>query len=248
MAKKASSRRARGARTRKKKAGQSGRASKSRKKAATKASSEKLYTLTEIGRLASVSMPTLQKYKRLYQDRIPSVGEGRKQRYPRAAVAVLRQLKKENLAKRGRPPKSGGGRSKSASQRKVARKTKQDASGLLTLTEISRRTKISYPTVSRYVKVFLDRIPHVGTGRKRRYPPEAVAVFRQLRSESRPGRPAKKGKKGKKKATKGVAGTGSDRALAARLQKLEKAQTDLAKEVAGLARLIRKPLKVTVKR
>jgi DNA-binding transcriptional ArsR family regulator len=220
----------------------SGRATRAKKSTAKKAE-EKLYTLTEVGRMASVSMPTLQKYKRSYQDRIPSVGEGRRQRYPRAAVAVLRQLKKENLAKRGRPPKTG---SKAAKKRNAVKSAPRGAvSGLLTLSEISRRTKISYPTVSRYVKVFLDRIPHVGTGRKRRFPPAAVAVFRRLRQESRPGRPAKAGS-----AASGVARGGgrSDAALAVRLQRLEKAQADLAKQVGGLARLMRRPLKVTVKR
>lgn len=223
----------------KKKAGGRGRATK--KKTAAEEPSEKLYTLTEIGRMASVSMPTLQKYKRLYQERIPSVGEGRRQRYPRRAVAVLRQLKKENLAKRGRPPKSG---SKAAAKRSRRRKgaARADASGLLTLSEISRRTKISYPTVSRYVKVFLNRIPHVGSGRKRRFPPEAVAVFEQLRKESRPGRPAKK-----PASSAGKSGA-AERALAARLQRLEKAQADLAREVASLARMLKKPLKVTIRR
>lgn len=215
----------------------------------------KLYTLTEIGQMASVSMPTLQKYKRIYQDRIPSVGEGRKQRYPRKAVAVLRQLKKENLAKRGRPRKSKA--TKSAKKKPVAAKAMKldldtkpvttvagKAADLLTLTEISRRAKVSYPTASRYAKLFLDRIPHVGQGRVRRFPKEAVAVFRQLRSESRPGRPAKSvGEKAPAKAPSSA----SNAALAAGLERLEKAQADLAKEVAGVVKLLKKPLHVTIK-
>jgi len=194
----------------------------------------KLYTLTQIGQMASVSMPTLQKYKRNYQDRIPSVGEGRKQRYPFEAVAVLKELKAENLARRGRPPKA-----KSA---KAASEPEAGARKLLTLTEISRITKISYPTVSRYVKVFLDRIPHVGVGRMRRFPKEAVAVFSQLRAESRPGRPPKA------KTAAGSRGSeASNAALAARLQRLERAQNQLAREVASLAKILKKPLQVTIK-
>jgi DNA-binding transcriptional ArsR family regulator len=244
---KASKRRGRKARAGK--ARGTGRAAAKKKTSAAKASQEKLYTLTEIGRMASVSMPTLQKYKRLYQDRIPAFGEGRKQRYPREAVAVLRQLKKENLAKRGRPPKSQAGAA-AKSRTGTRASASKDPSSLLTLSEISRRTKISYPTVSRYVKVFIDRIPHVGSGRKRRFPPEAVAAFRQLRSESRPGRPAKATTaKPAKAATTGARRSGAaDRTLATRLRKLEKAQAGLAKEVAGLARLVRKPLKLTLER
>jgi len=239
-----------------------------KKSADRRTAGQRLYTLTEIGELASVSMPTLQKYKRLYQDRIPSVGEGRKQRYPRAAVAVLRQLKKENLAKRGRPPKN-------ASKARVAAPTPVKASrtaassagdgGLLTLTEISRRTRISYPTVSRYVKVFLDRIPHVGSGRKRRFPHSAVEAFLQLRSESRPGRPPKAAKVAKvakaakswgaapKRVTAVASGaTGasdaSNGALAARLEGLERAQADLAEQVAAVLELLKQPIQVSLSR
>ncbi len=224
---------------------------KAAKASPKRAKSVKLYTLTQIGKMASVSMPTLQKYKRMYQDRIPSVGEGRKQRYPREAVAVLRELKKENLAKRGRPPKSAtkakGVRTKrSASARNAPAKkasVKGKAAGLLTLTEISRRTGISYPTVSRYVQLFLHRIPTVGSGRLRRFPEDAVAVFRQLRSESRPGRPPKSG--GKKPAR--TARDTSNQALGDQLRKLEKAQADLAKQVSSMIKLLKKPLQVTIK-
>lgn len=241
-----------------------------KKSVGTRTAGQRLYTLTEIGELASVSMPTLQKYKRLYQDRIPSVGEGRKQRYPRAAVAVLRQLKKENLAKRGRPPKN-------ASEARVAAPTQVETSrpaasstgdgGLLTLTEISRRTRISYPTVSRYVKVFLDRIPHVGSGRKRRFPRSAVEVFLQLRSESRPGRPSKAPKAAKvakapkpwgtapKKLSAGAAAysssgssDASNAALVARLEGLERAQADLSEQVASVLELLRRPIQVSLSR
>jgi DNA-binding transcriptional MerR regulator len=184
-------------------------------------------------------MPTLQKYKKAYADRIPSVGEGRRQRYPRAAVAVLRQLKKENLARRGRPPKSGG-RPRAAGSKRApsAGATSKD---LLTLTEISRRTKISYPTVSRYVKLFLDRIPHVGSGRQRRFPPQAVAAFLALRQESRPGRPARAVREQQQPRSTGEA------SLAARLRRLEQAQVELSRQVGALVKQLKKPLQLTIK-
>lgn len=128
-------------------------------------------------------MATAQRYKKLYQGRIPSEGEGRKQRYPAAAVKVFNQLKRERVSKRV------------ATRRKQSPKkpAKAAASGaaLLTLTTIGEQTGISYPTLQRYVKLFGDRIPHEGAGRKRRYHPDSVAVFRQLRAESKPGRKPK---------------------------------------------------------
>ena len=64
---------------------------------------------------------------------------------------------------------------------------------LYTLIEIAEKTGINATTLSRYATLYADRIPCEGEGRKRRYPPEAIAVFRQLREEglSRKGRPRK---------------------------------------------------------
>ncbi len=128
-------------------------------------------------------MATAQRYKKLHQDRIPSEGEGRRQRYPVAAVKMFKDLKKEGVSKRGAAGRKGS----------PAKPAKAAAAGpaLLTLSSISGQTGISYPTLQRYVKLFGDRIPHEGEGRKRRYHPDSVAVFRQLRAESKPGRKPK---------------------------------------------------------
>ncbi len=66
---------------------------------------QRLLTLTEVAKQINASMPTLQKYKKRYGDRIPSVGKGRTQRYPESALPVFEQLRKENMARRGRPRK-----------------------------------------------------------------------------------------------------------------------------------------------
>lgn len=150
---------------------------------AAAAGRKKLLTLGEVARRSNISMATAQRYKKLYQDRIPSEGEGRKQRYRVGAVKVFNQLKKERVSKRG-----GAGRKRSA---KKSVKAAASGTGLLTLSSIGKQTGISYPTLQRYVKLFGDRIPHEGEGRKRRYHPDSVAVFRQLRAESRPGRKPK---------------------------------------------------------
>lgn len=196
--------------------------------------SSELYTLTEVSTRTGISMPTLQRYKKLYQDRIPSEGRGRSQRYPEDALEVFRQLKEENMGRRGRPrnqpagddggraESGGGGRRGSRIQRRRERRrgragraesgaseggagasettakrggAKKSAAGggggggdLLTLTQIGEITGISYPTLMRYVKAHGDDIPHEGSGRRRRYKPEAVDVFRDLRSRSRRGR------------------------------------------------------------
>ncbi|HXO26786.1 MAG TPA: hypothetical protein VOA80_05555, partial [Thermoanaerobaculia bacterium] len=62
---------------------------------------EKLFTLSEISQRTGISMPTLQRYKKTYQDRLPSVGAGRKQRYPEHALPVFAELRSENAGRRG---------------------------------------------------------------------------------------------------------------------------------------------------
>jgi predicted DNA-binding transcriptional regulator AlpA len=280
---------------------------------------DKLFTLSEISQRTGISMPTLQRYKKTYQGRLPSVGAGRKQRYPERALPVFEEIRSENAGRRGRPRKNaaaaprtsprtpakpgrrprragrrgaaaapagrrrraaagagrragrppgrpagrpvgrpagpaarrrpgrppgaaarrgrppgraaaarrgrppgprrvgrppgrppGGGRRTATPRtpRKSANGRRKTA-GLLTLTEISRTTGISYPTLVRYVRLYSRRLPHAGQGRARRFYPEAVEVFRSLRQES--------GRGGRR--PKGAAGPGPGRrrgAVAAR--------------------------------
>lgn len=64
--------------------------------------------------------------------------------------------------------------------------------GLLSLSEVARRTGISMPTLLRYKNLRAGEIPSVGAGRAQRYPKEAVAVFARIKEEgqSRRGRAA----------------------------------------------------------
>jgi hypothetical protein len=195
------------------------------------AGDDRLYTLSDISSKTGISMPTLQRYKKFYQGRIPSVGSGRKQRYPENALPVFDEIRNENIGRRGRPrkdasaaaapsparrgraagsgrkaaaatPSRGPGRparagrpgrpagksasapaavAKPAARRgrppgsKSKNKGTSAASGatgkagtLMTLTQISEQTGISYPTLVRYVRLHSDRLPHEGKGRARR--------------------------------------------------------------------------------
>lgn len=233
---------------------------------------EKLYTLTQVSQETDISMPTLQRYKKLYQDRIPSKGKGRSQRYPKEALDVFRELKKENIGRRGRPRKTESAKKtrkpRATKSSRGAKKTtaakKSDTEGLLTLTQIGKMTNISYPTLLRYVKTSLDEIPHRGTGRARRFLPEAVDVFKRLRSESKRGRQRKgtagkakstgtksktktTGQKGRKTATaKSTASIPSD--LLGRIKSLEKANKDLRKSLDKLEKRVNKPYRVVLQR
>jgi len=245
----------------------------------------KLYTLSEISQKSSISMPTLQRYKKLYQNRIPSVGEGRKQRYPESALPVFDQIKKENAGKRGRPRKDasaprperataskrrGGRRAAAAAEpaakpaaKRRGRKAKtgarrgrppaaaaakkapgrrgrprKAAGGLLTLTEISKQTGISYPTLVRYVRLHAARLAHEGMGRARRFYPQALDVFRQLRGES--GRGGRRKGSGAKRAAGARRGrppaAEASGGIAKRLKAIEKTQQSLEKKLKGLVK------------
>ncbi len=238
---------------------------------------KKLFTLTEVAKRTKISMPTLQRYKKLYQDRIPSEGSGRKQRYPEDALAVFLELKKENIGRRGRPRKSAATASGAKASQKpksskrgrkpAAKKTATKARAqedLLTLTQVSKLTGVSYPTLLRYVKTNLSDIPHKGTGRARRFKPSAVAVFKSLRERSKRGRKSKAalaaagrpvGRPPKAKAAKKTTGRRGrppkqvDPAeLQARIVELEKSHRKLERLVARQQKQIDKPFRVLLGR
>ena len=179
-----------------------------------------LMTLTEVHRRTKISMPTLQKYKKKHAGRIPSVGEGRTQRYPEEALAVFEQIKEENVARRGRPKaasdtkkaaKGKGTKRRSSRKKRTAKASVKAAEAspadtaapaepeLLSLTEISRRTRISQPTLTRYVKQNPD-IPHVVQGKRKVYPLEAIPLFVEMR-EAKKRAPKKSKPKAKRKVS-----------------------------------------------
>ena len=219
---------------------------------------EQLLTLTEVSERTNISMPTLQRYKKQYQDQIPSRGTGRTQRYPLEALEVFVQLKEENMKKRGRPRKNKAAAEKPKTVRRPpAPKARASESNdtLLTLKEIGEQTEISYPTLLRYVKSNLARIPHVGEGRGRRYPPEAVDVFRTLRQESRRGRKAARTApttsttvRTRVRPAIAPAAGGDVSDLAAQLKELQKAHAQLQRQVQHLEKELAKPFKVVLKR
>ncbi|HYU31692.1 MAG TPA: hypothetical protein VEW48_05980 [Thermoanaerobaculia bacterium] len=63
-----------------------------------------LLSLADIADETGISYATLRNYTLKYPDEIPSEGDGRNTRYPRAAVKVFQRLRKES--KPGRKPKS----------------------------------------------------------------------------------------------------------------------------------------------
>src|SRR6185436_10404095 len=162
--------------------------------AAAAGDGQRLMTLTEVAKRTKMSMPTLQKYKKRYGDRIPSVGKGRTQRYPDEALPVFEELKRENLARRGRPRKNPapGGAAPAPAKRRPGRPRKNAAApapapvkrrpgrprkaaaasapsaasggGLLTLTHVAESTGISYPTLLGYVKLHGQGVLSVGRG------------------------------------------------------------------------------------
>jgi predicted DNA-binding transcriptional regulator AlpA len=255
---------------------------------------ERLYTLSDISQKTGISMPTLQRYKKLYQGRIPSVGNGRKQRYPENALPFFDEIKNENIGRRGRPrkdaaaaamparrrgrPVGSGRKAAAAAETKVARrgrrpgrpaaknaavavaekpaarrgrppgrKNRTPGNSLLTLTQISETTGISYPTLVRYVRLHSDRLPHEGKGRARRFYPAAVDVFRELRQESgrggrKPGRPAGSGRRpGRPAGRPGRPAAAADTSgLAQRIKAIEKSQDAIEKRFKGLIQSLQK--------
>ena len=181
-------------------------------------------------------------------------------------MPIFGEIKNENLGKRGRPrkdaaaaaaPKRGrkpaAGRrgaakapaAKAAAKRAAksgaaapAKRGAKTARGLLTLTQVSKTTGISYPTLVRYVKLYSAKLPHEGVGRARRFHPEAVEVFKQLRQES--------GRGGRKKGSGGILAAGRaavSGAVSSRLKAIEASQKKLEKNFRGLIKSLQKLFK-----
>ncbi|HEV7787212.1 MAG TPA: helix-turn-helix domain-containing protein, partial [Thermoanaerobaculia bacterium] len=164
-------------------------------------------------------------------------GGGRKAAAPAPPAAAPR---------RGRPRKNAAPAASGRGGRA------QKPAGLLTLTQISETTGISYPTLVRYVRLYSDRLPHEGKGRARRFHQEAVDAFRQLRSESSrggrkkgpgrpPGRPPgrRPGRPAGRPAGRGVVSDLSN-AVAQRIKAIEKGQQGLEKKFKGLVKSLQK--------
>jgi DNA-binding CsgD family transcriptional regulator len=200
----------------------------------------KLLTLGEVARRAGVSIPTAQSYKRKYQARLPSVGTGRKQRYKPDAITVFKKLREENAQRRGgrRGPSTASGGSERVAGGGASGAA--DRSGALSLAEIGRRTKISYPTLLRYLQIHSRTIPSIGTGRTRRFPASAVQVFERLRGQSRGGR-RRAGDSGHRSAV------GADSALTARIRKIESMQAEVSRQLSDVIRVLKQPLQVTIR-
>jgi hypothetical protein len=96
-------------------------------------------------------------------------------------------------------------------------------------------TGISYPTLLRYVRLYLDRLPHTGSGRKRRFRPAAVAEFQKLRGESRRGRRAARP-------------TSVAPSLTRQLAKLERGQRSLARQIRDLRKTLARPVRLRLER
>jgi DNA-binding transcriptional MerR regulator len=141
---------------------------------------------------------------------------------------------------------------------------------LLSLVEISKQLDIPYPTLARYASQYTDRIPHQGKGRGRRFPPEAIDVFRQIRKESRPGRPPKAKKQqvvspapaaprkaaeasvprkaapAPRRAVEVPTGSADVGQLARRIASLEESQRLLEEQIRALIAALSRPATVTI--
>jgi DNA-binding transcriptional MerR regulator len=203
-----------------------------------KRQAKQLYSLSEISRRTGISMVSLRRYRTMYPDRVPSVGEGRRQRFPAAAVPVFEQLKVEGIARRGRGSSGAGGSKRGAARRaRATRGAAGRSDSMLTLVEIGKRTGISYPTLLRYVRLYLDRLPHSGSGRQRRFSPAAVEEFKKLRSESR---------RGRRPAAQSPASVAPG--LSRQLAKLERGQRSLERQLRDLRKSLARPVRFRLER
>ena len=111
---------------------------------------------------------------------------------------------------------------------------------LYTLTEVSQRTDISLASLSKYVKEHPGRIPSEVVGKMRKFPPEAIAIFQQIKRENLGRRGGRQHRAERQKAA-------ISRRFAARFAELEEnldaalqASKELEKTLGRLSRQVRR--------
>jgi len=115
------------------------------------ASEEELFTLTEMSERTGISMASLSKYVKEHPARIPSRTVGRMRRFPREATAVFRQIKAENLGRRGNGLDSAE-RQRAAVSRRYAAKLSEIEEQLDAALDVSRELSRTLNRLSRQVR------------------------------------------------------------------------------------------------
>lgn len=111
----------------------------------------------------------------------------------------------------------------------------------LTLRDIAEETGIAYPTIARYAAKHTDKIPHTGSGRKRRFPKEAIDVFQWIRKNTRRGRPPKR-KDGSSSSSSRRLSVADRAALERRIQMLEESHGRLETQIRTLLEHLDQPV------
>lgn len=156
---------------------------------------EKLFTLSEISQRTGISMPTLQRYKKTYQDRLPSVGAGRKQRYPERALPVFAELRSENAGRRGRPRKNAAATGSAGSRKPGAAPKRRPGRPAGARAAGAARGKRGRPAAARAAKSARGAAKTARRGRPpgrpRKIQPAAAPARRGRPPGRPPGRPRK---------------------------------------------------------
>ena len=113
----------------------------------------------------------------------------------RVARRTAARSKKAVKKSAPRPVKKAARKAAKKAMRKPAKKaaSKAGVQSLLTLTEVSKRTGISMPTLQRYKREYQKRLQTVGKGRTQRYKAESLETFQAIKQENlkKRGRPRK---------------------------------------------------------
>lgn len=189
-----------------------------------------LLSLTEVADVVDISPPTLRRYLHLHGDRIPVVGEGLEQRFPREALSAFRELHRETLEQHGLPRPGGQLLSLTAQKRAAERSTSEPSSS----------NGDSLPA-----KATATGDAHGSAeGSTPQHAPEATSARRPLPSPPKPTRAAVQDDRDRRQSPGGEPEEG---AMAHRIASLEAGQQRLEHVLRQLNEELREPLSGTVR-
>lgn len=131
--------------------------------------------------------------------------QGKLYLYREDVVDLIQNMPKKSPGRRPGSGSSSVNTGPISTRSSMAAARTPSSSGLISLPDIAKQLNVPYPTLVRLARLHENELPSEGTGRNRKFYPEAVKVFERLKDES-------SGRRGRKPGSAATASTSTSSA------------------------------------